>query len=81
VGINLKNNDGVLREHYHLYANDDEIGYITSGGWAQTLKKSVGLALVKKEYSPIGTEFEVEIRNKRLTVVVVSTPFYKRETN
>ena len=78
VGINLKESNGVLREHYELFANYEKIGYITSGGWAQTLKKSVGLALVKKEFSEIGTEFEVEIRNKRLGVIVVNTPFYKR---
>ena len=77
VGLNLKDR-GIMREHYKLFKGDEEIGYVTSGGFAPSLKKTIGLALVKKEYKTIGTEIEIQIRKKRLTAVVVKTPFFKK---
>jgi aminomethyltransferase len=77
VGLNLKESNGVIREHYPLFDGDKEIGHVTSGGWATTLKKSVGMGLVKKEYSKLGTEFLVDIRGKKIPVIVVPKPFYK----
>jgi aminomethyltransferase len=42
------------------------------------LKKSIGLTYLPVEYKEIGTEFEVGIRDKKVKVRVVPTPFYKR---
>lgn len=79
VGITLKEpKSGIIRDHFKLFKGDQEIGYVTSGGWAQTLKKTIGLALIKKNFSSLGSEFDVEIRDKRLPVIVIPTPFYKR---
>jgi aminomethyltransferase len=77
VGLDLLEK-GIMRDHYRLLKNNDEIGFVTSGGYSPTLKKSIALGLVNKEYSSLNTQFEIEIRNKRLPVKVVSTPFYKR---
>ncbi|GAI63121.1 unnamed protein product, partial [marine sediment metagenome] len=41
------------------------------------LKKTIGLGLVEKQYSEVGTEFEIEIRNKFLRGKIVATPFYR----
>jgi aminomethyltransferase len=76
VGLNLLDR-GIIREHCKLYKNGVEIGYVTSGGYSPTLKKTIGLALVKTAYSAIGTEFDIEIRKKILKAKVVSTPFYR----
>jgi aminomethyltransferase len=70
---------GIPRTHYEVFVGDERIGEVTSGTQSPTLKKNIGLALLNKEYIALGTEVEVEIRNKRLKAVVVSTPFYKRE--
>lgn len=51
---------------------------ITSGTQSPTLKKSIGLALLDKEYAEIGTTIKVEIRNKRVDAISVRAPFYKR---
>jgi aminomethyltransferase len=77
VGINLIDK-GIIREHYPVYHGDQNIGYVTSGGFAPTLKKTIGLALIAKEFSAEGTELAVEIRGKKLKAVVVKTPFFKR---
>jgi aminomethyltransferase len=69
---------GIPRSHYPVFAGEEEIGEVTSGTQSPTLKKNVGLALVKREFSEIGTQVEVGIRGKRVAAQVVKTPFYKR---
>jgi len=78
VGIEMIDR-GIPRTHYPVYANGEQIGEVTTGTQSPTLKKNVGLALIKKEYTALGTEVEVEIRGKRLRAAVVASPFYKRE--
>lgn len=77
VGLNLIDR-GVIRENYKIFKNGEEIGFVTSGGYSPTLKKSIGLALVKTEHRAIGTNLDVEIRGKLLKAVVVGTPFYRK---
>jgi len=76
VGLNLLDR-GIIREHYKIFKNGEEIGFVTSGGFSPTLKKTIGLGLVEKQYSEVGTEFEIEIRNKFLRGKIVATPFYR----
>jgi aminomethyltransferase len=76
VGLNLKDR-GVIREGYELYKNDEKICYVTSGTFSPTLEETIGLALVKREFSEVGTALKIEIRGKLLNAEVVSTPFYR----
>jgi len=76
VGLNLLDK-GIIRDNYKIFKNNKEIGYVTSGGYSPTLKKTIGLGLIKKEYSEIGTELKINIRDKLLKAKVVSTPFYR----
>ena len=76
VGISLKDR-GILREHYKIFKDNTEIGNITSGGYSPTLKKTIGLGLIKSEFKEVGMELEVEIRGKLLKADVVSLPFYR----
>lgn len=76
VGLNLIDK-GIIRENFKIFKNGNEIGFVTSGGFSPTLKKTIGLGLVEKQYSEVGTEFEIEIRNKILRGKIVTTPFYR----
>jgi len=76
VGLNLIDK-GIIRENYKIFKDGNEIGFVTSGGYSPTLKKTIGLGLVKKHYNEIGTELEIEIRNKLLKAKVVPIPFYR----
>ena len=76
VGLNLIDR-GIIRENYKILKDGNQIGFVTSGGYSPTLKKTIGLGLVKKEYSEIGTELNIEIRKKILRGKVVSIPFYR----
>ena len=76
VGLNLLDK-GIIRENYKLFKEGNEIGYVTSGGFSPTLKKTIGLGLVKNQFKEVGTELEIEIRGKTLEGIIVSTPFYR----
>jgi aminomethyltransferase len=71
---------GIPRSHYPVYAGPEGelIGEVTTGTQSPTLKRNVGLALLKQEYSAPDTQVWVEIRGKRLKAKVVKTPFYRR---
>jgi aminomethyltransferase len=76
VGLNLIDR-GIIRENYKIFKNQKQVGHVTSGGYSPTLKKTIGLGLVKTEYKTIGTELDIEIRGKMLKAIVVSIPFYQ----
>ncbi|PLS15273.1 glycine cleavage system protein T [Bacillus sp. M6-12] len=77
VGIEMIDR-GIPRHGYPVYAGEELIGEVTTGTQSPTLKKNVGLVLLRKEFSEIGTEVEVEIRSKRVKAKVAATPFYKK---
>ena len=71
---------GIPREGYKVFSLEgEEIGIVTSGTQSPTLKKSIGMALVKSEAAAIGTEIQIEIRNKRIQATIIPKPFYKRK--
>ncbi len=76
VGLNLLDR-GIIRENFKIFKGGEKIGYVTSGGYSPTLKKTIGLGLISKRHKEEGTEIKIEIRNKLLRGVVVSTPFYR----
>ncbi|MBT2656568.1 glycine cleavage system aminomethyltransferase GcvT [Bacillus sp. ISL-18] len=70
---------GIPRHGYPVYKGEELIGEVTTGTQSPTLKRNIGLALIKTEYADLESTVEVEIRGKRLKASVVPTPFYKRE--
>jgi aminomethyltransferase len=74
VGLVLET-PGVLRNHQKvIFANDDEVGEITSGSFSPTLGHAIALARVPVDVEGI---CQVEIRNKLVPVRVVSLPFVR----
>jgi aminomethyltransferase len=72
---------GIPRHGYPVYKGDELIGKVTTGTQSPTLKRNIGLALIKTEFAYLESEIEVEIRGKRLKAAVVPTPFYKKNRN
>ncbi len=67
---------GIPRQHYKIKdAGGNEIGEVTSGTQSPTLNKAIGLGYVKTEFSAIGTEIFIDIRNSLVKAKVVKTPF------
>jgi aminomethyltransferase len=69
---------GIARHGYDVFINGDKAGVVTSGTQTPFLKKSIGMAYLPIEHTAPGTEFEVDLRGRRLRAQVVPTPFYKR---
>ncbi|HHY23324.1 MAG TPA: glycine cleavage system aminomethyltransferase GcvT [Clostridiaceae bacterium] len=69
---------GIPRTHYNVSAGGETIGIVTSGNFSPTLKKTIGMALVKKNYADIGQEIEIIIRNRPLKARTIAMPFYSR---
>jgi aminomethyltransferase len=77
VGFELVDR-GVARPHYPVFGKGREISVVCSGTYSPFLKKSIGLAYVPLEYTTLGTDLEIGIRDKRAKAKVVPTPFYRR---
>ncbi len=77
VGFELVDR-GIPRHDYPIVdAEGNEIGIVTSGTMAPSLKKAVGLGYVKTAFSKKDTEIYILIRDKRIKAKVVRPPFYK----
>ncbi len=77
IGLEVKD-EGIVREGAKLFYEDVEVGWVTSGTKPPTVKKAIALAYVPPERANVGERLAAEVRGKKLSVEVVSTPFYKR---
>lgn len=69
---------GIPRQGYKIEdAEGNEIGVVTSGTMAPSLKKAVGLGYVKTGHHRKETEIYISIRDKKIKAQVVRPPFYK----
>jgi len=69
---------GIARHEYKIVDVDgNELGEVTSGSMAPTLKKSIGMGYVPTALSKKGSVIYIKIRDKILKAQVVDMPFYK----
>ena len=74
VGLKL---EGRLpaREGADVFAGDERVGVVTSGGFSPTLGQPIAMAYVASAQAAPGTALEVEVRGKRLAATISPTPF------
>jgi aminomethyltransferase len=70
---------GIGRHGYDVYVDGEKAGIVTSGTQTPFLKKAIGMAYLPVDRTAAGTEFEVDVRGRRLRAQVVALPFYKRK--
>jgi len=69
---------GIPRHEYAIVDNQgNTIGEVTSGTMSPSLKKGIGMGYVPKEYAKLGSEINIQVRNKAIAATVVKLPFYK----
>ncbi len=69
---------GIPRQGYEIVNSDDEvIGEVTSGTMSPMMKIGIGMGYVKPEYTKVGTEIFIKVRNRNLKAEVVKPPFRK----
>jgi aminomethyltransferase len=77
VGFQVKG-AGIARPHFPVFIDGRKVSGVNSGSYAPYLKKNIGLTYLPIEYTEVGTEFEIGIRERKVRAEVVPTPFYKR---
>lgn len=68
---------GIARHGYKALAAGGE-GIVTSGTQTPLLKKAIGFAYLPIAATSVGTEFDIDIRGRRVAARVVPRQFYKR---
>jgi aminomethyltransferase len=69
---------GIPRSHYKVQKDGIEIGWVTSGAFAPTQGKNIGLAIINREYNQKDSVFDIMIRGKKVPAKINSGIFYKR---
>jgi len=69
---------GIARTGYPILKDGEKVGCVTTGSYAPTLDKNLGMGFVKTALTELDTEFDVEIRGRGIRAKVVKMPFYKR---
>ena len=64
-----------VREGAELYAGEEKVGRVTSGGFAPSVGAPIAMAYVDIARAAIGTALEAEVRGKRVAVTVAAMPF------
>ena len=77
IGFQMKGRE-IARSGYPIFKSGQEVGKVTSGGYAPTLGVNIGLGYVPIELATIGTDIEIIIRNKPITAHIVNKRFYKK---
>ena len=76
VGFQMDGRE-IARSEYKILKSGQEVGQVTSGGYAPSLRIGIGLGYVPIELATIGTQIEIMIRNKPVPAHIVSRRFYK----
>lgn len=63
------------REGADVYAGDEKVGTVTSGGFSPTLGAPIAMAYVDGAHAAEGTELTCEVRGKHLPATVTPMPF------
>lgn len=74
VGFNV---DGKMpvREGAPIFAEEIQVGTITSGGFAPSVGAPIAMGYVATGHNAIGTALEAEVRGKRVLLTVAAMPF------
>lgn len=71
---------GIPRSHYRVQKDGMDVGWVTTGMHSPTMGKSIGLALVQREYSSPGEEIDIVIRDKPVKACIGKGIFYSKKT-
>jgi aminomethyltransferase len=77
VGFELLERN-IPRHGYKVFKDNEEIGEVTTGYLLPDYDKPIGLALINQEHGSLGTEIEIQIRNKMVKAVIRNKKFYTK---
>jgi aminomethyltransferase len=74
VGFNVEGKMPV-REGAVIFSGNEQVGAITSGGFAPSIGAPIAMGYVASPLIAVGTALEAEVRGKRVSLTVASMPF------
>jgi len=63
------------REGALIFAGDEQVGTVTSGGFSPSLQVPIAMGYVSPAHAALGTALEIDVRGKRLAATVTAMPF------
>jgi aminomethyltransferase len=78
VAFRMKSKGPPPRPHYSVWREGERIGEVTSGSLSPSLNEGIGMAYVASAHAKVGTEIEIEIRDRKLPAVIEKKPLYKK---
>ncbi len=69
---------GIARNNNNVYIDGKIIGFVTTGSFAPSLKKNVGMALIDAKYALEGGDIYINVRDKQLKARIIKKPFYEK---
>lgn len=76
VGLELEGRN-IARHGYKVVLGGEEIGAVTSGTFAPTLKKSLAMALVSSEIPKDAEGLSIDVRGRSVPASLKGLPFYR----
>jgi len=67
---------GIPRHLQEIYAGDEKVGFVTSGTFAPSLKKGIGMGYVSQVHATVGNKLKV-MAKEPVEVEIIKGPFYK----
>lgn len=64
-----------VREGAPIFAENKQVGTITSGGFAPSIGAPIAMGYVATEHIAVGTALEADVRGKRVPLTVAAMPF------
>ena len=74
VGLALEGRQAA-REGALVFAGEQQVGRVTSGGFSPSLERPIAMAYVDAALTAPGTALEIELRGRRLPATVTPLPF------
>ena len=74
VGLSLEGRMAA-REGAKVFAGEQEVGTVTSGGFSPSLERPIAMAYVAAGHAAASTRLEIDVRSRRIAAEVVPMPF------
>ena len=78
VSFRMKEKGPPPRPHYSVFDNGERIGEVTSGTLSPSLNYGIGMAYVSAPHAKIGTQIDIEIRERKFRAMIEKKPLYKK---
>lgn len=69
---------GIARHGQRVFSQGRDVGWVTSGTYAPTLGRAIGMAFVPPELALAGSPIAIDIRGHLVEARTVNLPFYRR---